>query len=741
MRTRLCFLVPPVHKIFYVQRASFIMKRKAVNASPRKQPSKVPKSSICSYLSLQQKEEHSLSDIVKPAKENVNQNANMTQQTSQEDSETSSSTSEHSSSLVENPNPVCEEKLVECTFTNVTWQGNSRAPFRFLADAFETMEATTSRLALIKILTQVFRKIVNTTPDDLLPCVYLCTNTLGPAHEGLEFKAGEATVLNALSSATGNSVKVLKERLTKLGDIGDLAAECRTTQQTMFKPPSLTIHGVYQEFRTMANLAGKLSTKEREKHLQKLLVSASSKEAKYIARIVLGKLRIHIAYKTVIVALATVFAPCPKSDAKTTDGMDVILKEAAATLNAVYSQLPVWDRIIPVLIQNKSTEGLEEQCRLTPGVPVGPMLAKPVKEASDVLERFQECSFVCEYKYDGMRAQIHYLTDGNVKIFSRNAEDDTPKYPDIVESIKFALSKNNTVTSFIIDSEVVAYDPETNAMKSFQELQGRARKEVKIEDIKVPVCIFAFDILFLNGESLLKWSLKDRREKLFDTFSTIQGKFQFTTSKVFTDWEGVDEMMDEAIKAGCEGLMIKALTGEYSSYEPCNRSQNWLKMKKDYMNSIGDSLDLVPIGAYYGRGKRSGVFGAFLLACYNSETEEFQTVCKLGTGFSDEFLSSITKFYKDGHILAEPKPYYGVSDTPAIRPDVWFEPCQVWETRCADLTMSPSHTAAKGMLSEEDKGVALRFPRFIRIREDKPVDDATTADQIVELYCNQKSKM
>lgn len=177
-------------------------------------------------------------------------------------------------------------------------------------------------------------------------------------------------MLNALSSATGTSVKVLKDRLVKLGDIGDLAAECRTTQQTMFKPPSLTIQGVYQEFRTMANLTGKMSTKEREKHLQKLLVSASSKEAKYIARIVLGKLRIHIAYKTVIAALATVFA------AKH-EGASV--KEATATLNAVYSQLPVWDRIIPVLIQNKSTVGLEEQCKLTPGVPVGPMLAKPVK--------------------------------------------------------------------------------------------------------------------------------------------------------------------------------------------------------------------------------------------------------------------------------------------------------------------------------------------------------------------------
>ncbi|GJD08444.1 DNA ligase 1 [Galdieria sulphuraria] len=721
MRTRLCFLIPSVHKIFYVQRASLTMKRKASNISPRKQPSTIPKSSIGSYLSILQKEEPSSLDTERQAKENVDQNTNDMRLESQQGSETSSSTSEHSSSLVENAKVVCEEKLDECTFSSVSWQPPSRTPFRFLAEAFEVMEATTSRLALIKILTQVFRKIVNTTPDDLLPCVYLCTNMLGPAHEGLELKAGEATVLNALSSATGNSVKVLKERLIKLGDIGDLAAECRTTQQTMFKPPSLTIQGVYQEFRTMANLAGKMSTKEREKHLQKLLVSATSQEAKYIARIVLGKLRIHIAYKTVIASLATVFAPCSKTVGKTADEMDSIVKEATATLNAVYSQLPMWDRIIPVLIQNKSTQGLEDHCRLTPGVPVGPMLAKPAKEASDVLERFQECSFVCEYKYDGMRAQIHYLPDGNVKIFSRNAEDDTPKYPDIVENIKFALSKNKAVRSFIIDSEVVAYDPETNVMKSFQELQGRARKEVKLEDIK--------------------WSLKERREKLIETFSPVQGKFQFTTSKVFTDWEGVDEMMDEAIQAGCEGLMIKALTGEYSSYEPSNRSQNWLKMKKDYMNSIGDSLDLVPIGAYYGRGKRSGVFGAFLLACYNSETEEFQTVCKLGTGFSDEFLSSITKFYKDGHILAEPKPYYGVSDSPTIIPDVWFDPCQVWETRCADLTLSPSHTAAKGMLSEEDKGIALRFPRFIRIREDKSVDDATTAEQIVELYSNQKSKM
>jgi len=722
MRTNLSFLIPCIHKV--LQRSSpTTMKRKATNsAPPRKLSSKAPQHSIGSFAFPQTEDQASVSK--------TNHQPHVVPQKSLE---SDTSCSEHSGEEENGGMVVVQNQRAECSFSTVTWEQNTRTPFRFLADAFEVMEATTSRLSLIKILTQVFQKIVDTTPDDLLPCVYLCTNSLGPAHEGLEFKAGEATVLNALSSATGTSVKVLKDRLVKLGDIGDLAAECRTTQQTMFKPPSLTIQGVYQEFRTMANLTGKMSTKEREKHLQKLLVSASSKEAKYIARIVLGKLRIHIAYKTVIAALATVFA------AKH-EGASV--KEATATLNAVYSQLPVWDRIIPVLIQNKSTVGLEEQCKLTPGVPVGPMLAKPVKEASDVLERFQECWFVCEYKYDGMRAQIHYLPDGKVKIFSRNAEDDTPKYPDIVEGIKFAISdNNNTVSSFIIDSEVVAYDPETNTMKSFQELQGRARKEVKLEDIKVPVCVFAFDILFLNGESLLKWTLKQRREKLFETFTPVQGKFQFTTSKVFTDWEGVDEMMDEAVQAGCEGLMIKALTGEFSSYEPSNRSQNWLKMKKDYMNSIGDSLDLVPIGAYYGRGKRSGVFGAFLLACYNPETEEFQTVCRLGTGFSDEFLSSITKYYNDGRILSEPKPYYRVSDTPFIRPDVWFEPCQVWETRCADLTLSPSHTAAKGMITAEDKGIALRFPRFVRIREDKSVDDATSAEQILELYSHQSSKM
>eukprot|EP00871_Galdieria_phlegrea_P004700 jgi/Galph1/5230/GphlegSOOS_G3814.1 len=629
--------------------------------------------------------------------------------------------------------PENNENSVRCAFSEANWQPNQPTPFCFLADAFEVMEATSSRLSLIDILTQVFRKIVNTTPHDLLPCVYLCIGTLGPAHEGLEFKAGEATVLNALSAATGSSVKSLKEKLNKLGDIGDLAAECRTTQQTMFKPPNLTIQSVYDEFRTIATLSGKMSTKNREKHLQKLLVSASSKEAKYIARIVLGKLRIHIAYKTVIAALASVFAPFDSVTNKTEE----ILKEANATLNAVYSQLPVWDRIIPVLIRNHSTKGLEEECKLSPGIPIGPMLAKPIKEASEILEKFQQCSFICEYKYDGMRAQIHFLPGGEVKIFSRSAEDDTPKYPDIVQSVPLAIANKTDDTNFIIDSEVVAYDPVTNVMKSFQDLQGRARKEVRLEEIKVPVCIFAFDLLFLNGQSLLRHPLKERREKLLETFVPVPGKFEYTTARVVNDLEGISEMMEEAVQAGCEGIMIKALTGELASYEPANRSQNWLKMKKDYLYSVGDSLDLIPIGAYYGRGKRSGVFGAFLLACYNSETEEFQTVCKLGTGFSDEFLSSISKFYTEGgHVLTEPRLYYRVSDLPTIKPDVWFDACQVWETRCADFTLSPSHTAAKGVIAEE-KGIAMRFPRFVRIRDDKSVEEATDTAQLIEMYEKQ----
>lgn len=639
-----------------------------------------------------------------------------------------------------------------------TWKDGKPVPYKFLADAFSKVEEISGRLQIQAILSDVFRNIIVSTPEDLVPAIYLCVNKLAPAHEGVELGIGESILLKALSQGTGKTVSALKTMYKEIGDLGDVASVARTSQKTMFPPPPLSVRKVFAEFKAIAAISGKSTQQVKVSKIIKLLVSASKSEAKYLTRALLGKLRIHLADKTVIVALASamtleknkvegfsLISADGKKKTKLTKKEEEIeesIKEASIILNGVYSQLPVWDVIIPKLLKNKEVDNrLQEACKLIPGIPVSPMLAKPTKAISEVLEKFAETSFTCEYKYDGERAQVHRLEDGSMKIYSRNAENLTPKYPDLVAALPKALNDEFKSASFIIDAEAVAYDTEKKKILPFQELQGRKRKDVDTNAITVQVCIFAFDLLFFNGNSLIGESLEDRRKQMVAGFNEQEGQFMFAKGHDSRDPEEIMLLLHASIKEGCEGLMVKALQGQNASYEPANRSQNWLKVKKDYLDGCGDSLDLVPIGGYLGRGKRTGLFGAFLLACYDPENEEYQSICKIGTGFSEEILDTFAEFYNDpsgDNKSSSAKPYYQTSTLKALEPDVWFEPVQVWEVLCADLSVSPQHKAAIGHVDPE-KGIALRFPRFLRVRDDKKPEDATTAEQVAEFYLRQSS--
>ncbi|KAF9438131.1 hypothetical protein BGZ76_009586 [Entomortierella beljakovae] len=613
-----------------------------------------------------------------------------------------------------------------------SWKKGEPVPYAALCQTFEQIEDTTKRLQILDFLVKFLISVIKQSPESLLTVIYLSINKLCPEYEGLELGIGESLLMKAIAESTGREMKKIKSDYAEIGDLGVIAMNSRSNQPTMFKPKALTIPHVFKTLKDIASLSGNSSQKQKVDKIKVLLVSCRNKEAKYLMRSLEGKLRIGLAERTVVVALAqAIVLSRPDIKKLSKEKLQTELEKAASVVKSVYSELPCYDLIVPALLKG-DIDGLKDACKLTPGIPLKPMLAHPTKALTDILDRFENIAFTCEYKYDGERAQIHKLEDGSMRIYSRNSENMSAKYPDVMERLeKFTKTGTN---SFVLDCEAVAWDREQKCILPFQVLSTRKRKDVKEEDIKVQVCIFAFDLLFLNGESLLREPLSKRRELLVDNFNEVDGEFAFAKSMNSAQIEDIQTFLDQSVADNCEGLMVKTLNGDEATYEPSKRSRNWLKVKKDYLSGVGDSIDLVVIGAYLGRGKRTGVYGGYLLACYDPEREEYQSICKIGTGFSEQDLEDHYKELKE-HVIPDPKSYYIIGE--ANKPDVWFAPVRVWEIKCADLSVSPVYKAAIGIV-DSTKGISLRFPRFIRIRDDKQPDNATSSEQIAEMYNDQK---
>ena len=606
-----------------------------------------------------------------------------------------------------------------------TWPAGSPTPFSFLADTFNAIGDESKRLIITGMLVNAFRAVIATSPQDLTPMVYLCTNRVGPAHEGLELGLGDSTLIKALSQATGRKESTIKSDYDDIGDLGKVATASRATQKTMFPPPPLTIKGVFDAFHAIASSEGAKSQERKKGMIVKMLVSAKQNEAGFVMRALQGKLRIGLAEQTVLVALAHAVA-LQKEGVSGTSSEEIAgaLETAAQTVKRVYSECPSYDELIPALLEGPIAD-LPLKVHFKPGVPIKPMLAKPTHGVAEVLDKFSDQAFTCEYKYDGERAQIHVQENGTINVYSRNSENNTGKYPDIVALFPKGLAPG--IKSVVLDAEAVAYDPVAGKILPFQVLSTRARKDVSIDNVKVAVCVYVFDILYVDGKSYLQEPLTTRREALYKSLMPIPTKLEFALAKTSNDVEELTTFLDESVEAGTEGLIVKTLA---DSYEPSKRSSHWLKLKKDYIDGVGDTFDCVPIGAWYGRGKRTGVFGSFLLAVYNADQEEYQTICKIGTGFSEELLKQFAESMKTD-IIAEPKKYYRFSDS--LTPDVWFEAKVVWEVKAADISISPAHLAGVGLV-DENKGISIRFPRLVRVRDDKGPEDSTSPEQLAEMY-------
>ncbi|KAF7588420.1 tRNA ligase [Aspergillus hancockii] len=655
------------------------------------------------------------------------------------------------------------------------WKPGTPVPYAALCTTFSLVEMTTKRLVILAHCSLFLRQVLRLTPQDLLPTVQLMINKLAADYAGIELGIGESLIMKSIGESTGRSLSVIKADQHEIGDLGLVAAKSRSNQPTMFKPKPLTVRGVHEGLLGIAKVQGHGSQDKKISGIKKLLSAADAdtagkgskgvditknkggpSEAKFIIRFLEGKLRLGLAERTVLVALAQAVVTHEAALEGEKTPSPEKLAEGEAILKTVYSELPAYEIIIPAMLEH-GLLNLHKACKLQPGIPIKPMLAKPTKSITEVLDRFEGKEFTCEYKYDGERAQIHYVAPdathnypeaqhtlrrdekGLAAIFSRNSEDLSKKYPDVLAKLDGWIKDG--VKSFVLDCETVAWDMVNKKVLPFQQLMTRKRKDVKAEDVKVKVCVFAFDLLFLNGEPTVKKSLRERRQLLHESFQVTEGEFQFAQFGNTNDLDEIQILLDDSVKASCEGLMVKMLDTEESGYEPSKRSRNWLKVKKDYLSGVGDSLDLVVLGAYYGRGKRTSVYGAFLLAAYNSNTQTYETICNIGTGFSEANLEDLHKELSP-LVIDRPKPFYTHSTVPKDQPDVWFEPRLVWEVKTADLTLSPRYQAAADEFvgtTGGGKGVSLRFPRFIKSREDKKPEQATTTRQVAEMYRKQEA--
>ena len=576
-----------------------------------------------------------------------------------------------------------------------------------VAQAFELVESTLGSLAKIDIFAELLKEA---GPEEVSELIALSVAKLHPDWmEQPEIGIAEKMAVQVIASAASVSESTVEDKLNETGDIGAAAeALLEGSVQSSLFAEELTVNSVFQTLDAISKMSGRGSNRVKIAKLSGLLTDAKPIEAKYLLRTVTGRLRLGLASMSILDALSTAF---------TGD------RDARAELEHAFNVCSDLGRVARVL----ATDGLAavKTIKARVGTPIRMMAAKKLSDATEILQKVGAKALV-EYKYDGERVQVH--KDGDeVVLFSRRQEKITAQYPDVAELVR----KNIKAETCVIEGEIVAVDPSTGKMRPFQELMRRRRKtDIKAMSQEVPVALFFFDILFLNGEDVSSISMLKRR-KLLEKIVTTVDRVSLTTGEVTEDPERLDAIFMEAINSGHEGVIAKAVH-EKSGYKAGSRSWLWIKLKASYKDGMSDSVDLVIVGAIHGRGKRTGLYGAILASAYDEETDTFPTVCKIGTGFTDEMLEEF-KSRLETHVLERRNPKV-LSD---VKADVWFEPVEVIEVLGDELTVSQTHLAGKDRMS--GGGLAIRFPRFTgKWREDKSAKQATTVGELIESFERQR---
>lgn len=622
--------------------------------------------------------------------------------------------------------------------------------FSELANYFEKLEATSSRLALIEILSDLFKKAHK---DEIDTIVYLSQGRIAPFFEPLEIGMADKNVASALAMAYGSTKEDVLKKYSKAGDMGSVAQQLN--QKSKIKNEKLSVQHVFRVLETIAKTGGEGSVEKKQTMLATLLKQCDAVSAKHLVRIPLGNSRLGIGDPTVLDGLAT---------AKLGD------KSKRKLLEKAYNETSDLGLIAKTLFEG----GLEavQKLKVTVGRPIRSELCERLPNPVKVFEKMDSNSggIHATPKYDGFRVQIHKNGD-HVTMYSRNLENMTHMFPELIEG----TLKQVKVKTVILDSEALAYQMESEEFLPFQETTKRRRKH-NIEEVakSLPLKAFVFDILYADGKSLLDTPLKERIEVLKKAVrpSTSSGQEILIPApgKILYDPKDLQLMLDDAISKGLEGVVVKRPD---SLYEAGGRNFNWVKLKRHSAGELHDTIDCVILGYIYGKGKRTEFgAGSLLVGVYDKEQDEFVTVTKIGTGLTDEEWREIHKRADKIKVAHKPARVRSI-----IEPSVWVKPEIVIEVLADEITRSPIHTAglkendgvnpstpfdsaqgkssglrdihssqsssgqAMGIEETKEAGYALRFPRLVSFRaHDKRPEDATTVDELIKMFKQQGKK-
>lgn len=582
--------------------------------------------------------------------------------------------------------------------------------FSEFSQYLQSLENTASRNQMTEILAEMFK---NLGSDEISQACYLSLGKLAPKHKGISMDLGEKLMVRSISQALNTSQEEINSFYKQKGDLGDTVFAIKNKSK---EEDGLTISQVYQELVNIAEQEGNGSQDRKINKMSELVADLDKLGAKYLVRIPVEKLRLGFSDVTILDALSWM----EKED-----------KSLRPELERAFNVLADIGRIAEIF-KKKGIKGIK-QVESEVGVPIRTALAERLNTPEEILEKMDgEC--VLEPKYDGFRVQIHIDKDREmekkeqkqkslfkkehekmhfVKIFSRNLDDTTYMFPEIVKAIQ-----NLDIESAILDGEAIAYDEETGDFLSFQKTVQRKRKyNIKEKAEELPLKVFIFDLLYLNGEPQLDKSFKKRRNKLENILQNNNKTIVLTQQKKVNKKAEFDEFFNDVVKEGLEGLMAKKMEAKYQAG---GRNYTWVKYKAAMQSELADTIDCVVMGYYRGKGKRSQFgIGAFLVGI--KQKEKFLTVSKIGTGVTDEQWGDIYKRLEKIKTSKKPKQYEADKN---IYPDVWCDPELVMEIEADEITESPLHTA----------GLALRFPRLKKIRDDKDPDQITTKSELKKLY-------